>query len=36
LKKRTGEELEKETIDLRSGEAAILKFLEAGFQKKAA
>jgi len=31
LKKRTGEELEKETIDLRSGEAAILKFLEAGF-----
>jgi len=36
LKKRTGEELEKETIDLRSGEAAILKFLEAGFKKKAA
>jgi Topoisomerase IB len=36
LKKRTGEELEKETIDLRSGEAALLKFLEAGFQKKAA
>jgi len=36
LKKGTGEELEKETIDLRSGEAAILKFLEAGFQKKAA
>jgi len=34
--KRTGKELEKETIDLRSGEAAILKFLEAGFQKKAA
>ncbi len=31
LKKRTREELEKETIDLRSGEAAILKFLEAGF-----
>jgi DNA topoisomerase-1 len=36
LKKRTGEELEKETIDLRSAEAALLKFLEAGFQKKAA
>ncbi len=36
LKERTVEELEKETIDLRSGEAAILKFLEAGFQKKAA
>jgi DNA topoisomerase I len=36
LKKRTGEELEKETIDLRSGEAAILKFLEARFQRKKA
>src|SRR5437868_10062852 len=36
LKERTGEELEKETIDLRSREAAILKFLEAGFQKKVA
>jgi DNA topoisomerase-1 len=36
LKQRTGEGLEKETIDLRSGEAAILKFLEAGFPKKAA
>ena len=34
--KRTGKELEKETIDLRSGEAAILKFLATGFRKKAA
>ena len=36
LKKRTGEEVEKGTIDLRFGEAAILKFLEASFEKKAA
>src|SRR6266403_4490551 len=36
LNERTGEELEKETTDLRSREAAILKFLETGFQKKVA
>ena len=34
--KRTGKELEKETIDFRFGEAAILKFLAVGFRKKAA
>jgi DNA topoisomerase-1 len=36
LKQRTEEALESRTIDLRSGEAAILKFLQARLEKKAA
>src|SRR5438477_576271 len=35
LRKRTGEDLEKKAVDLRFGEAAILKFLATGFRKKA-
>lgn len=34
LRKRTGEDLEKKGLDLRFGEAAILKFLATGFRKK--
>jgi DNA topoisomerase I len=36
LKQKTKETLENEAIDLRSGEAAILKFLQAHLEKKAA